>query len=571
MSIRLQAFAAVLFSTAAVVAQGPSSLQTRALEPAVGDFDRLNMTVAWRVYLPVEGRGDGIAIVQPIDDQVFVQLKSGTLIVLQAHADARTFRKPGDVLWKHKPERFSGVVVPVAVVQTEVYVIHGQRLAILDRVDGKVKYTEEMASTAAAGPAADASTVYIPLTSRRIVAYSHVEKIPGYRARKPIEFPDPIRKVNLAIEPADELSSPQNRSPSLTLLETLRPPFKKAADSIDSSVSIAGLKSVFPPYRAYDGNRSPSIALLHNLREVYESSSKDSPTRLKYLWELVSGGKLDDTPVLTSDPSDPSGDRLTTDTGNTILTARREAKGTNPISTEYFTQARITAPLTSHGDLMYVATADSNFVALSTREIREPSMAQNALPRGKFTAGGAIEQKPLITEDSLYVVGERWGLIRLRRGTLEPMWRESLVDGRVRAKPLAAATRVLAANSSYVYAINRQGKLLVIDARRGLLLSSIDVSGFNVPVMNEVNDRLYLAANNGLLICAHDKTLVKPELLLKQAAPKPVPEADPKTDPEPKVDPAPKKDAGPKKDAAPKDAGPKKDAAPKDAAAPKAG
>ena len=68
------------------------------------------------------------------------------------------------------------------------------------------------------------------------------------------------------------------------------------------------------------------------------------------------------------------------------------------------------------------------------RELREYSKSFNTLPRGKFTTGGPVVQKPVVTDDSLYVVGERWGLIRLKRDTLEPMWLERLPDGRLRPK-----------------------------------------------------------------------------------------------------------------------------------------
>jgi hypothetical protein len=93
---------------------------------------------------------------------------------------------------------------------------------------------------------------------------------------------------------------------------------------------------------------------------------------------------------------------------------------------------------------------------------------------------------------------------------------------------------------------------MVIDAVRGSTLSSFDVSAFTVPITNEVNDRLYLAANSGLLLCIHDRTRVKPELLnkpaaVKKAAPEPEPEPEPKKGP----DAAPKK--GPEEKKGPED------------------
>jgi PQQ-like domain len=362
--------------------------------------------------------------------------------------------------------------------------------------------------------------------------------------------------VSLRPEPADALSTPQNRSPSIARLEILRPPFMRGSNAIDSSVSITGLKTLHPPYREVEATRSPSVGLLPHLREVHEQSSKEAPTRVKFLWEMLSGGKLDDTPVLTSDPTDPGSERLTSYTGRIVFTAQRDSPKTNVIDTEYRTEADVTAPLVAQGDFLYVATADSNLVALSMRELREPTMAANTLPRGKFTTGGPVDQKPLLTDDSLFVVGARWGLIRLKRGTLEPMWNQRLADGRVRPAPNDEVERVLAVNPSYVYAFDRRGRLLVIDAVRGQTLSALEVSGFSVPVTNEVNDRLYLAANNGMLVCLHDRTRVAPVALQKPPAPpkKAEPPPEPKfeiKEPPPKKEPEkkePEKKEPPKKE-----------------------
>jgi len=522
MTNRLSAFVFVVLVGAAVAQAPPQKLITRALEPSAEDLARLNLVVAWRIYAPVGSQGDSIATVQPFEDQVFVQLQSGTLLAIQAHENPKTFKRAGDVLWTMRPAQAPGVARPVAIGPKEVYLTLGQRLLILDRADGKVKYTEELPFSANNAPAIDETSIYIPLGNRRITAYSHVEKIPGHRPPKPYEAPDPVRRVSLIPEPGDALSTPQNRSPSIARLEILRPPFKRGMDSIDSVTSIGMLKNVRPPYREVDSSRSPSVVGLRNLRNIYELSEKESITRVKHLWELQAGGQLWDTPILTADPNDPESQRLTTYTGRNVFTSRREAARTNGIQTQYFTQAAITAPLSNYGDNIYVATADSNLVALSVADLREPSMVSSTLPRGKFTTGGPIQQKPLVTENALYVVAARWGLIRLKHGTLEPMWTERLSDGRIRARPNSDVVQLLSVNSSYAYGIDRGGRLLVIDAIRGSTLSSFDVSAFTLPLTNDATDRVYLAAGSGLLLCMHDTSRLKPEFLRKPpvAAPK---------------------------------------------------
>jgi hypothetical protein len=366
--------------------------------------------------------------------------------------------------------------------------------------------------------------------------------------------------LSLAPEAADALSTPQNRSPSIASLEVLRPPFHRGVDTIDVSPSVGMLKNIRPPYREVDTTRSPSVASLSNLRDIYELSSKESGTRVKLLWQMHIGARLDESPVLTADLGDEESETITIATGRTISTANRHAARVNSVGTEFIAEAAITAPLVAGGDSLYVATADSNLITLSMRELREKSMAANSMPRGKFTTGGPVVQKPVLTSDSVYIVGERWGLIRLKRDSLEPLWTERLPDGRVRPKQNPEVAKLLSVSprtklaakagekegadakelysSAYVYALDRQGKLLVIDADRGTTLSSFDVSSFTLPVTNDKTDRLYLASNSGLLICLHDRLKVVPAYLQKapdKKAAEPVPE--PKGDVEPKKDP----------------------------------
>jgi hypothetical protein len=71
-------------------------------------------------------------------------------------------------------------------------------------------------------------------------------------------------------------------------------------------------------------------------------------------------------------------------------------------------------------------------------------------------------------------------------------------------------------------------------------------------VTNEVDDRLYLAANNGLVVCLHERSRTKPETLMAKKVKAPAPKAEapmvePKKEPEAKKDPEPE----PKKDPVP--------------------
>jgi hypothetical protein len=131
---------------------------------------------------------------------------------------------------------------------------------------------------------------------------------------------------------------------------------------------------------------------------------------------------------------------------------------------------------------------------------------------------------------------------RIKRSTGELVWRNARAD------------RFLAANPKFVYALDPQGRLMVIDQARGKELTTLDTRDFVIPIRNDRTDRLYLTANNGLIVCLHDRDYRKP-MEMRKAEEKP--EVKPATKPAPKP-PAPKPPATDKpKEEPPSDKGDK--------------
>ena len=69
---------------------------------------------------------------------------------------------------------------------------------------------------------------------------------------------------------------------------------------------------------------------------------------------------------------------------------------------------------------------------------------------------------------------------------------------------------VLAVNPKFVYANDRSGRLVILDRIRGNLLSTVDWRDFVLVTPNTWTDRLLLGAQNGLLICLHDREYTRP-------------------------------------------------------------
>jgi hypothetical protein len=86
------------------------------------------------------------------------------------------------------------------------------------------------------------------------------------------------------------------------------------------------------------------------------------------------------------------------------------------------------------------------------------------------------------------------------------------------------AERFLAASPKLVMALDVKGRTLILDRFRGHVLGTWDTQTFSKPIANLVNDRLYLANHDGLLMCVRDRSpeCVRP---VPAVAPKRVPAA----------------------------------------------
>ena len=135
-------------------------------------------------------------------------------------------------------------------------------------------------------------------------------------------------------------------------------------------------------------------------------------------------------------------------------------------------------------------------------------MARGRIQWRRLVTSAALTRTPIATQLDLYVVSEREGMARLDRETGDPLWR--IPRGNRLVPTQAEADRFLAASPKFVYALDKSGRLVILDRVRGLVLSRLDVRDYVFPVVNEQTDRLYLAANNGLIVCLRDIDYPKP-------------------------------------------------------------
>ena len=201
------------------------------------------------------------------------------------------------------------------------------------------------------------------------------------------------------------------------------------------------------------------------------------------------------------------------------------------------------------GVLAYLPLVDGTLVAV---DLAAGNLDGGAVSPWRSNVGGYPNRTPLVTKDAVFAAGEESGVTRVDRATGDVVWRTA--D--------RGADRVVGVNDSFVYVRDGLGRLLVYDAaranaadRRAVPLSGIDVPAFTVPVVNTVSDRVYLAAENGLMVCLRDASA-------RYANPvRMAPEVSVNATVRGRVGGVPPGDPAAPKDAPPKDPAPKKDEA----------
>jgi outer membrane protein assembly factor BamB len=448
--------AAVLLTGVVVSAQGPSTLYTQPSLPSSDTLDRLNLRLAWRIYLPTEGRRDGIFSVQiperlePAGGLILVQTRSAEVIAL----DSAT----GSTLWRTQ------VGTPYAMRQRlgynskQIFVANGVDLYALSRDTGQIEWVFTLPHVASAPPVADEEYLYIGLGTGRLYTY-------------------------LLPKPGETVPLPEGGERRDTGPIALRQGAPTVTPS--SRISISGL--------GVSGQAVSSISAVSSLGQSVRSVgplSSSLESRIagvargpqpQLMWDYAAESRVELPPLISSS-------YLLVATYAGSFTAMRKLDG--GIQYHFQATAPLSAPLGQYNDMAYVGSEDFSVSALDM-------FAGRILWR--FLGAGPIRQRPEVNDDSVYLAPERSGLYRLDRETGQTLWRNT------------NAERFLAANRKFVYATDRSGRLLVLDRARGTELAAYEgARDFVVPIINEMTDRLYLASNDGLLLCLHDRDYSTP-------------------------------------------------------------
>jgi outer membrane protein assembly factor BamB len=429
--------------TASLTAQQPArvKLYSQSTPPPPEVLDRLNMKMRFRTYVPMNGRQDGFVTVQLHGRTLFVQTRSGLVTLL----DAET----GVAQWRQRVGRSYVAEHRLAFNSREVYVVNNVHLFALDRQSGAVNWSYRLPEGVSSAPVADETMIFVPTATGRLTAYL---------------LPRP-----------DLLAAGLGE--------------KKTETREDRYRRLASLKS-------YSGGTTGISHLTESASEATTAESEEGPRPIR-LWSEYTNLRLELPLVITRDnliiPS-PSG----------IVAAYSKAPAQNGKGQRAYlfetelsngSPSPIRTPVGHFEEDVYVGSDDANLYALE---------AAGGRLLWRYPVGVPISRRPIALNRDVFVVGERKGMMMLDRESGLPKWRIPTRGGAI-SESNSTANFFLAANPKYVYALDNSGHLLVLDRRRGVTLSGFDTRDFVYPIVNEVSDRLYLAANNGLIVCLHDR------------------------------------------------------------------
>ncbi len=338
-----------------------SQTYTTPFPPPREVLDRLNLQMGWRTYVPTDGRRDGLATVQLHNKDLFVQTRSGLVVLL----DAET----GVIRWRSRVGVPYRLAHPLTYNSREVYVVHSTYLFALDMRTGMSRWHFRLPEGVSAPPVADENFIFIAAASGRLSAYV-------------LPRPEVLPTLAEGEIPAYDVT-----------------PVKKETDEERRRRMVA-----------IKGEQPRSTASVSYLTPSARDASMDEVTgpQPKRLWTEVTSLRLELPIVYTIEHL------LLPSPGGIVLAMAKvpqEGSATAAEKYRFNTNSTIRVPAGHYEDMTYVGTDDANLYALQV---------SNGRVVWRYTAGTAVSRPPAVTAEDIYVVAERNGMTRLDRVSGEP-------------------------------------------------------------------------------------------------------------------------------------------------------
>jgi outer membrane protein assembly factor BamB len=151
----------------------------------------------------------------------------------------------------------------------------------------------------------------------------------------------------------------------------------------------------------------------------------------------------------------------------------------------------VIAPLGVMDHFVYLASSDFAVYCIDIRFGKE---------RWRFPSGFPVYQQPVPFSTEVLVFTEGGGLTCLDNKHGEPLWTND------------AIRRLVGVSKDHVFAADRHNVVQVLSRKTGGVLGSLPLSDYTVTPVNQFNDRLYMASQDGQVLCLHELASPAPYL-----------------------------------------------------------
>ncbi len=398
---------------------------------------------------------------------LFVETDQSVLHVIDADT--------GRTRWVQQVGRRDHPSFAPAANKSFVAMINGSYLYVLRRYDGKLLRKTLLENTPGAAPAVSQKRIYVPMLNGMVTSYLLKE------------MEDPLAELGRMREEEGE----QEEEGEGTVEETA---------TAEASVEEA---------EAAEAERRESIRL----------SEEDSvPITCQ------SYGRVVTQPIVTRQNEDEEYVAWPTDRGTLFVCHLLERERHFPIEYRLETEAGIAAqPVYTPPNPNIVS--DSGVIYVASREGFVHALVEDGGDSlWRFSAAEPINERPIVIDQSVFVVPEPGGMYCLDAKTgLEKWWTRDVAQ-------------FIAASKDRLYVSDKLGRILVLSRASGARIDAIPALGQDVKLLNTQTDRIYLATGTGLVQCLHEIELTEP-IFHQQPSEAPV-EAQPAEKPEAEKAPA---------------------------------
>ncbi len=359
----------------------------------------------------------------------------------------------GQTLWVRMVGDARQPTMPVGANEEMVAVVNGTVLYILNRANGKILWREPVTGVPVDGPIMSDRYAFVPMISGQVMAY----RIKKEQSRKPFlskKSGDDASEEEKVEAKINDFEVESTVSDSLAVRQKYIPPMR--------CVSFGRITT--QPILIQKGGAGNQIAWTTTRGLFVGFINVKSPSNFSLQYQMVAGSEI--ASPATFYPC--------------FLSKNSGGGGVS-------TMATVNEAISS--GLILVATVNGEVKAIHSRSGKEA---------WKYNLAETISEPVVPVGDHVYAISQEGNLFALEADSGNPVWKVSSVS------------HFLSASNGRLYVEDRLGKIKVINAADGAILERIRFDGFSHSFRNMATDRLFLASDDGTVVCLHETDQAKP-------------------------------------------------------------